>query len=285
MTERVVQFGARVDQVGILCEPASDAKKDGAPAILMWNVGVNHRVGPFRVYVDLSRRLTRAGFTAFRFDGSGRGDSEVRRDASSDQDREERDLEEAMDMLTKRTGIRAFVLVGFCSSVDVAHRVSVKSPRVVGVAHIEGYSYRTQGFKRRQPLRLLVKERWVRLLRARESKLRARLTGRSAPSPIAAEPVFQRDYPAWPQFRAEIAALSARNVAMLFLYSGGDTDFNYRDQFWEMFATPELDRSKVEVSHHRAADHTFYGVAARTKMLERVVRWVESRFGAQPSAT
>lgn len=289
MSERVLSFGRRADQVGVLSVPAdsgapaeprsSSAMPPTRPAVLFWNVGVNHRVGPFRVFVDLSRRLAEAGFVAFRFDASGFGDSAVRRDAVSDSEREELDIADAMDAVTRRTGVNRFILVGFCSSVDSAHRVAVKDPRVVGTIQIEGYSFRTKGHTLRVPLRLLNPQRWRRLRTLSTRALLGRLIGQHEPVPGGGGAVFQRVYPSWPSYAREIAVLSQRQVEMLFVYVGGDTTFNHIEQFWDMFETPETDRRRIEVTYRPKADHTFYDVEQRHELVEQVIGWLSARHG------
>lgn len=277
--ERVVTFGRRSDQVGILALPSEEARAKQHPAVLMWNVGVNHRVGPFRVYVDLCRRLAASGYAAFRFDASGLGDSEVRREAVNETEREDLDIADAMDAVTRRTGIRSFILIGFCSSVDAAHRVSVRDERVVGVAHVEGYSFRSKGFQKRLPLRLLSVRRWERRAWLHLPQLFAEL---GPPLTAAAASIYSRKYPKWSDFSHDLEALTRRRVSLLFVYAGGDTDFNHRGQFWEMFGTPGMDRSRVSVVFYPEVDHTFYEVQGREKVLQQLVRWIQTVEGLEP---
>jgi hypothetical protein len=277
VNERVVLFGPRSEQLGILSTPDDSQRSLDRPAILMWNVGVNHRVGPFRVYVDLSRRLASVGFVAFRFDVSGLGDSEIRREPVPDAEREELDLKDAMDVVTRRTGASSFILVGFCSSVDAAHRVTMKDPRVVGAVHIEGYAFQNDGFRRYFPLRLLSKERWERLLRVKARafipSLAGPFGGRQAPAAI-----YKRDYPAWSDFTRDLAELTDRGLRLLFLYVGGDTDFNHESQFWEMFGSPRTDARRIEVQYYPKVDHTFFSIDGRSRAVERIVSWLLANF-------
>lgn len=276
MIERVLSFGAHADQVGVLTLP-DEVPQDDRPALILWNVGVNHRVGPFRVYVDLARRAASLGFVALRFDASGMGDSEVRREALSDVDRENRDVQDALDVVTRRTGKKRFVLVGFCSSVDAAHRVSVLDERVVGVVHVEGYSYPTEGYRKRLPLKLLSKERWRRFAWAQRQRLEKRLRGeRSGGAPS----VFKRDYPTWPKFTGDVAALTQRGVQLHLAYVGSDTTFNHAEQFFEMFGSPGLDRSRVDIAYYPTSDHTFFGVPDRAALIERITAWMQRCFVA-----
>jgi hypothetical protein len=271
--ERVVTFGRRSELVGILATPADEAKAQQRPAVLMWNVGVNHRVGPYRIYVELCRRLADAGYAAFRFDASGLGDSEVRREAVTDSERENLDVSDAMDAITRRTGIRSFVLIGFCSSVDAAHRVSVKDKRVVGVVHIEGYAFCTSGFRRRRALRLLSLRRWERLAWRNLPQFFPHVEPATT---IVQEAVYKRDYPEWSAFSHDLEQLTQRGAELLFVYVGGDMIFNHEDQFWEMFGTPGIDRRKVSVAFYPDADHTFFGVEARRSVSTRIVEWLRT---------
>jgi len=67
--------------------------------------------------------------------------------------------------MEKRRGARQFILIGFCSSVDAAHIVSVEDERVVGIAYLEGYAFRTRGFWLRYLLRLVDPPRIKRFLK------------------------------------------------------------------------------------------------------------------------
>jgi pimeloyl-ACP methyl ester carboxylesterase len=290
VTERVVQFGPHRALVGILSTPSefrpgAPGSARARPAMLLWNVGINHRVGPFRINVDLARRLNEQGFVSLRFDASGLGDSETRRDAVpvSDTEREQLDVRDAMDLVSKATQIDRFVLVGFCSGVDAAHRVAVADPRVVGVIHLESYAYRTPGFQLRKPLRVLSKRRWERYLTHKITTWLPTVVGQ--PLRADAEQVFLREYPRWDAFTAELESLVDRGVRMLFAYVGGDTDYNHEPQFWEMFPSERLKPDTVDVVYYPKADHVFFGVEARNAVLERIVEWMKSRFPAAPSST
>ena len=63
---------------GILTEPSTGQSIEGAPLALMLNAGYQHRVGPSRSWVDLSRRWAAAGIRSLRLDLSGLGDSPFR---------------------------------------------------------------------------------------------------------------------------------------------------------------------------------------------------------------
>ncbi|HXW33520.1 MAG TPA: alpha/beta hydrolase family protein [Acidimicrobiales bacterium] len=69
---------------GVLSEPATSLAngpfegQDGSPTVMFFNFGINHREGPGRMWVDLSRAWSARGMRCLRVDRSGIGDSPVR---------------------------------------------------------------------------------------------------------------------------------------------------------------------------------------------------------------
>jgi dienelactone hydrolase len=278
--ERALAFGREAGLAGVLAEPNPSEAVAGAPAIVMWNVGIQHRIGPYRIQVDIARDLARRGYASLRFDLSGMGDSEARQDSRPDHERALDDVREAMAVLEKRRGAHTFVPIGFCSSVDTAHALSLQDSRVVGACFLEGYAYRTQGFWLRYPRRLLDRQRWRRYLAnrrllplqyGRAAEIRANQEERSAVGSI-----FARQYPTRQQFAADVVQLSSRGVRLLFLYVGGDTDFNHRGQFFETVGNESLEH--VDVEYYGGADHTFFRVADRIRVVARIGEWMTREF-------
>jgi pimeloyl-ACP methyl ester carboxylesterase len=280
VTEKVFTFGPSSGLVGVIAEPDAGRRLPDAPAVLLWNVGINHRVGPFRLFVDMARHLVAAGFTVLRFDVSGLGDSEVRKDAFNEFERATLDVREAMDALAKRRGIQRFVLVGFCSSVDAAHVLALSDPRVAGVAFVEGYVWRTRGYFLRYPLRFLSRARWERFLALRFPGLVRAPAGQPRES---REEVYLRDYPTLEKFRRDVREMVAQGKKLLFVYVSGDSGFDYPEQFFDMLGSRELE-GKLDVEFHKDADHTFYLTGDRARLIERVCRWASDSFGRASSA-
>jgi hypothetical protein len=274
MSERAITFGATGGLVGILSQPDGPPRK-GVPAVLMSNVGINHRVGPFRINVDLARALARKGVTSLRFDVSGMGDSETRKGVPEGSDAGIHDLRDAMAFLEKKAAVTSFVPVGFCSSVDAAHALALADERVRGVCYLEGYAYRTRGFWKNYPLRFTERARWERVLAAKFPKRFPPPGGGNADAGGGgAQSVFVRDVPTRERFAQDVGTLAKRDVRLLFVYSGGDTDFNHLGQFDELMGGQDL-RGKVEVDFYADADHTFFRTADRARVVERVCRWVD----------
>lgn len=295
MREHAVAFGAAGNLAGILCEPARPAAN--APAVLLWNVGIHHRVGAYRIWVDLARALAEAGYTSLRFDLSGLGDSEPRRGGGDDPTYRE-DFDEAMAFVTKRTGIATFVPVGFCSGVDQLHALGLRDSRVVGMGYIEAYSWKTSGYWLRYPLRYLRGTLWenrlANLRRRPALEKLARAVGRggaaqelavdvgSAESAAGAA-MFSRQHPSQERFADEVATLRRRNVKLLFAYFGLETGFSHAGQFQEMTGL-QPDGDGLRVYFLGGADHILYRVEDRALAIGELLRWMKSAFPAAVSA-
>jgi hypothetical protein len=282
--ERAHLFGSHGGLVGVTTEPDGGALP-GAPAVLLFNVGLNHRVGPGRLNVDLARSLAALGVASLRFDVSGLGDSEPRSDVLDDVQRQVLDLREAMDFAEKKLGARRFVPVGLCSGTDGVHGAALADPRVAGAAFLDGYAYETRGYRLRALVRRLARlrdpVRWRIALRRRWRRLRGLPMGEEVETG-APEPIFDRTYPPAERFRADLEALLARNVKLLFVYTSEAFFFNHRDQFVTMVGWRALPAG-VEVDYWPEADHVFRTLAQRRRAVERITAWVRDGLVESPA--
>ncbi|HEY1958257.1 MAG TPA: hypothetical protein VGH28_21720 [Polyangiaceae bacterium] len=278
MSEHAVSFaGGRL--LGVLTEPDPARARKAAPTVVSSNVGVNHHVGPYRFFVDLSRALADRGFASLRFDQSGFGNSAARKDTLPALERAKDDHVEAMKFLATRRGSPSIAAVGFCSSVDVVHRLAATDERVAAACFVEGYSFRTRGFYLRYPKRYFERARWIRLAARRVPKVLHRLPGawnlgRYSAAFAGQDEVFVRDYPEPAALRRDYDAMNARGVHQLFVYVGGDSAFNHERQFLEFTGQRAFARTQRLVFLPKA-DHTLFRVADRADVVARICDWME----------
>jgi hypothetical protein len=263
MRERVVTFGPGGILVGVMTEPDEIL---GEAIVVMSNVGLNHRVGPYRIWVELARRLAQRGIASLRFDVSGLGDSEPRAALLSDIDRSVLDLTDALDFLSQ-THMPRFVLVGLCSGTDNTHIVATRDERVAGAVFLDGYTYLTPGhWLRKRVLRWVSVPHWKR-------GLRRRFPGAFGLDPMKPEEqIFNREYPSRDQFEEDLTNIVARGGELLYVYSG-ETTYAYRNQFWDWMKRKDFG-GMVTVEHYPKADHTYTFHAEREVMMNRLERWV-----------
>lgn len=274
ISEKVVRFGA-ASLVGILSEGEGDAVAS-RPAVLILNAGVLHRAGPARMHVALARKLAGAGFTALRFDFSGIGDSEARKDAVPFDDRVVLEVREAMDFLARTRGIDRFVLFGLCSGADAAFAVARGDRRVVGHVSLDGFAYRTFGYYvHHYAPRFLRFRSWLGFA-ARQARSLGRAVngGRNGSAPAARRPVmFTRSFPSRDEAAAELAALAARGVRQFFIYSAGHGHwYNHAGQFDRMFRHVYFNGG-LTVRYFDQADHTFPDLRQQDALTSAVRAW------------
>ncbi len=277
MKEKALSFGTNRNLVGVLVEPRKEQAVPGAPAILTWNVGIHHRVGLYRIFVELTRSLAEAGFTCFRFDLSGLGDSVPNRnDSRSEQERGVADVRSAMQLLSERTKVDRFVLVGYCSGVDVAHRSAIADERVCGIVYLAGYRFKPRGFHLRYPLRLLDRNRWARWLKVRAPQLFPFL-GPPVQATRESEQVYVRDLPTPERLRADLQRLIDRGVKVMAAYVGLDSSYSYRNQIFHMLGTKPRGAA-LHGESSPTAEHVFFQVAPRRQVIRDVTRWVANTY-------
>jgi len=272
MKERVFKFGPRERLVGVLTEPDDRSHGRRRPAVLLSNVGVSHRVGPFRLNVELARRLASMGFYAFRFDFSGLGDSETTGEGEGDKERAVAEARAAMDVLKKRCGIDRFVMVGLCSGADKTHIVSLAEERITGAVFIDGYAHTTLRFHFIRLFHRLLQ--WKRLkvaLRERLQRVTNKLKGIKPPEAYRAViPSPDRK-----KTERELLAMMQRGVHQLHLFTiSTDYVYNYEGQFWDLY--PGLPRDGiVSTERYPQADHTLSIRSMQLLFVDRICRWME----------
>ena len=268
MPEQACRFGRASHLVGVLGAPSATAADD-AVGVIVLNAGLVHRVGPFRLHVEMTRRLNACGYPTLRFDLSTLGDSGSSGESQSGSAQICADVADAMSLLATASGCARFVLVGLCSGAVNAHRVALTDARVAGAVFLDGYAYRTPGFHLRHLLR-----------RLRHPAAIARfLVRRMRPTPADFEPAFDITQPPLAQVRAELAGMLDRGLRLYFIYSGGVSSyFNHPHQFGECFGRRISRRPAVAWRYLEHADHTYVLGIDRRQLLALVEHWLLLNF-------
>ncbi len=274
MNENIIRFSHQDSMIGILTEPKEQS--NNRPAFIFVNSGLLHRIGPFRIYVSLSRKLAENGYTSFRIDLSGKGDSEARKSAASINENVKQDIKEAMDVLQTQKGINQFIVCGICTGADNAYEIGFNDPRVTGIIPIDGYAYPNLGFKLRHYLpKLLRLSSWLNLF----SRVISKLTPKKATlnnTNLNAD--YRMIFPPADKFLTNMQKAIDKSKQFLVVYTGGWNEFNnYQNQFTDCF--PNIGNSQsVEVSYNQLSDHTFILRKDKEWLIDKIVDWANSRF-------
>ena len=269
MREEAHRFGRARHLVGIAGVPEGARGETG---VIVLNAGLVHRIGPFRLHVELTRQLNVAGYPTLRFDLSTLGDSGASGGQHTRTQQVCADLDDAMNLLAERAGCDRFVLVGLCSGAQNAHVVAATDPRVSGAVFLDGYAFRTLGYKLRHYLpRLVDPGRWARRLMRR--------TGGAAP---AAPNVPQAIFAVAPAPREEVIAdftgMVERGMKLYLVYSGGISNyFNHSRQFRECFGKV-MNHPAVTTRYAAETDHTYILTGDRARLLDGIGGWLSQNF-------
>ncbi len=276
--EEVVLFGNKAGLVGIITHPDSGVRAKNSPAVVFWNAGLLHRVGPFRLFVDLARRLSELGFLSLRFDVSGKGDSEAQKEGQLERERVLADIRSAIDFLSEKKGISNFVLVGSCSGADEAFPAAVLDKRVGGLVMLDAFGYRIwKYFLHYYGPRLLNLGVWRGYLDRQINRLRKALKGEDQGN-FSGGIIFIREFPPKKKIENELNQLIARKVQMLFIYSGGVEEYyNYKNQFRDTFKSVEFN-GRLQVEYLQEAEHTYPELDSRRQLINILCDWMVGHF-------
>jgi hypothetical protein len=280
MREKVLRFGVERGLSGVLSEP--DVPARDAPGVVLLNSGILHHVGPSRLYVSLARRLAEEGHVAFRFDFSGIGDSESRKDALPFVESAPAETRAGMDLLQKKFGIDRFLLIGLCSGADMAFKVAGLDERVTGIVQLDPYAYRTPGYYiRRYGPRLFNPMAYVNSIRGRRRNAEiARQRASAEHEETYTAPEYRRIFPPREDVEAQLRVLVDRDVRMLNIFSDGQPDhINHGAQYAKAFRSIDF-RDLLTVEYVRHAAHTFTDLGDQARIESWVSRWAEATRGA-----
>jgi len=275
VSETTLAFGANSGLMGTL-SAAAPAAGVGA---LLFNAGVVPRIGPNRLNVRIARALAVQGVPSLRFDLSGRGDSAPARGMESYEEQAVADIRAAMNLLTERTGVGRFALMGICSGAENAFHAALADERVIGVTLMDSYHYptlRTHLNRFRQRARMQ-----GGVIRAGSAWIRRRLRGNgngngSAAARQGAANSFGSIRPTPDEFAAKLTKLVDRGVNIDLLFSGSFLEtYNYENQFRDGFGRFGIvDRMRIE--YRPDLDHTLSTAVMQREMVARTASWFSS---------
>lgn len=255
--ERIIPLAG--GRFGILTVPAATATAR-PPAVVLINVGVVHRVGPFRQQVQLARQLAAAGHPVFRFDLPGIGDAALSATSPAQV------IDDVFDRLDRELGSQGFIVGGICAAADLGWMAAHADPRVRGLLLIDGIARPGRWFRIGQ-LRLLLTRPprdWLRIVRRQ-------LSPRDAPG--------EADYRYWPDAGDEpvqLAAMLGRGVRVLGIYTGGAAHYFVHPRQFDATFGSAARHPLACFEWWRDVDHLFMAGADRRRLHDRVVDWCKS---------
>jgi pimeloyl-ACP methyl ester carboxylesterase len=279
MKENVYVVGPGKSLVAAVTEPAGGERKNAAPAIVILNTGIIHRVGHQRKFVILARELAARGYLVVRFDFSGIGDSERRGDDLPALEGCLEDIRVILDWLEASRGDRRVILLGLCAGADHAIIYAGSDPRVVGAALLDPTIPPTRRYYLHYILHRLTRPRsWLSFITG-NGRLFAIIRKRLL-KPKDGEEIVTAD-PEDERVRVFLKGVYARaiesNVQLLCVLTGAaDTrQSSYREQIFDAF--PELELSPLlRAEFFEDSDHLFLFEHNRKRLHAIIIDWIET---------
>ena len=286
MRESVTRFGSSASMVGIVTEPPPGVSASSGPAVIFINSGIVHRVGACRLHTQIARELARHGITSLRFDLSGIGDSDARRDALSFEESSVIETREAIDYLAARKGVSEVVLAGLCSGADVAHMTALVDKRVTGLVMFDAWCYRDLGFYfRHYGPKLFKLSVWRHSIAVRRALLFAPATRPTVGDDgdvVYEMPRYVRVFPPRKKVAQDLKEFVARGLNLYFVFTGGQEDiYNHQSQYEKTFSDVDF-RGRIRVDYLKDATHIFTGLDHQEFLIREVSQWMRN---ARPTST
>ncbi len=259
--EEVVDLGAP-GLVGILTRPTGTTRG----TVLWLNSGSEHHVGPGRAWVEYARELALSGFSSFRMDFSGWGESPDRDHAPGrPYDRHGTgEVVEAVDAL-REMGHRHIVLAGLCAGAWIGLRAAL-SVDVDGVIAINPQLYWQPG----DPVEadIATETRVRRLPEIRRNKRLGSLGLWSVLDALGSRPPAAK----W------LAQLVQRRTRVLAVFAEGDDGLEYLQDRTGRAWQRALREGRIECVTVAGIDHPMHRHWHRAAMVNTLANWLDTTF-------
>jgi pimeloyl-ACP methyl ester carboxylesterase len=277
--ETIYNFGPEQQLVGIACKPSTRPKPI---TFVFLNAGVISRMGPNRSYVILARSLAAEGYSSFRFDLPGIGDSGLLDESKTIEENNSDAISQALDVLKAQSMSESILLIGLCRGASEALRYAPADTRVRGLVLIDPPELvRTPGWYLRKVLFLPIRPAvWFRALKGRYQ-----LWGRVHSGVARWTRGQETGIPAEVAYRDTWQRIADRQLDCLMLItSGHEAIYSYRQQLFRAFPRLGL-KEHVESRMLPDVDHTLSTAAARNSVLSLIIKWAKSSSSVQPDAS
>jgi alpha-beta hydrolase superfamily lysophospholipase len=297
LTEQLCRFGTERQLFGLLSyreQPSNDK-----PVIVLLNAGAVHHVGPNRLYVNLARALSAAGFTCLRMDLEGLGDS-VAQNAGVRENHPypagaSDDVASALSYLNERLGESRFVLLGLCSGAHTAFHAGIEIDQfdIAEVTLINPLTFRwvegmslatTQHFQDVAYYKKSVRnlDSWIKLLRGKVDMFNLAKVGLSQLKVIACsnlqnlkETFLRRDST---PLSADLNRLLSKQRRISLFIAAQDPGYDLLIAGAKRTASKAIKTGKIQLQFIADADHTFTRYKARQDLIERVSTYLQQHW-------
>ncbi len=173
-TARISEQLLRIAPLGLFGILGRPADRDASHAVIFLSSGTEHRIGPGRAWVSLSRSMNSRGVATLRLDFDGVGDSPMRGDARRVRPYDPQFFDDVRDAVTqlRARGFTRVTVLGLCSGAWMAIQAGIRLP-VDSIVAINPQLYWQQG----DPVESLLQDTRVRRAPMRQHELKGERYG------------------------------------------------------------------------------------------------------------
>ena len=276
--DKAITFGNNNSLVGILTIPDQLAPHKYIGVICL-NAGLLHRVGPFRMTVELANYLAKEGYNTLRFDTSSIGDSGTANNETDYLKSVTQDIKCAVDLMEARTSLNQFILFGLCTGADNAHRAMIHDKRIVGGIFLDGYAYPSLKFMVKHYLPIILSPSIVVKVLSRTKRI---FLHRILRTPASAEKVetnrlFTWQLPNKRKTENELKMLLSRGAKLFYVFSSTALNrYNYENQYFDSMPFLNQFKHQFKVILNMNTDHTYRLYHDRLWLYNEVLDWLDS---------
>ena len=296
ITENLVSFE---EMVGVVSRPVIPASQN-LPAVLLTNIGANHRVGNHQLYVNLARELAAAGFTVLRFDKAGIGYSKATPEGKENDvyaNGGVNDLRSAMQFMRIAFGSEHFVVGGLCSGAYFCYLAALEESSVKGVILMnqlvyhwnEGDSLEARRKDSIKSTHFYVKairnlHTWKRVLRGDVQfrqifvKLSQRISKRLHILSQALITKFVESHHFLGKVARQFRQMEARGTEILMIMDAGDSSVDLMTENFGRHGVLLGKSPRVRLAILKGADHTFTPRWAQKDVITLITTHLQKRF-------
>lgn len=269
---------------GIYC-PADPTVPAAGRCLLMLTRPRSHRN---RMWVECARRMSAMGFSSYRFDYHGDGDSEGESSFHNPNTPYREDAVGALRAVRERFGDQRFLVLGACfdartamstfmdegESIDglVFYAAPVMELDTLVKAHADKKDWK-------HLLRALAnRDNWQTLADPERWKYMATVVGRVARRSVPTAGESANDTPLADSFVEHFRALVRSKARALFIYGDADVEYlSFQVALETVFARlSPADRARFEVELWPGDVHGFLNIPMQRRSLERAIEWLRA---------
>jgi alpha-beta hydrolase superfamily lysophospholipase len=291
--QRAVRFGPGRRLFGVLTSPDDENAAPEAPAVVLFNTGVECQVGPHRLYVPLAREWAARGHVVLRFDIGGIGDSAPPPGAVENiayPDHMLDDAGEAIEFVRKIAPGRPVIVAGLCSGGWLAFRSAREGLPVDGIVPINAPMYLRDAAGaqwavdsdrlKRYMESMRAPAKWMKALRGNASySTFVRVTANALSRDVAVRVRAAFSDAMRERLAGDLREIARRGIRSVFVFSRGDDGLAY----FRLHGAPALECAEVrQMIRHVVVDgagHTFRPRAAQHALRAILTDFVSSKHG------